>query len=218
MECCEYYFDWQLGETGLVWVLSHQHPHVSMIAIQLDWLCAPIVSHYLDGVRSTKVLDIGRLRPIASAQLFVALLVTSGILFLSCGYLRILMLYLIFYTRQDPRSHRSAAKKFIVARLGDACCWPRAPLLLYNQFPGTGPIWRYFLRHLKNCNCNRVKTWRVHSNSQHCLASSQHLLKLHTNFPLQRRCADRSNVETPYACPPHCPIAGSPHAGPNIQY
>jgi NAD(P)H-quinone oxidoreductase subunit 5 len=103
----------------------------SMIAI-IGLIVVRYSLNYLDG-DDRQGAFIGRLAAtIASVQLFV-LSGNLGILFLSWVLTSMSLHRLLIFYKERPGAIVAARKKFIVARLGDACLLA-VVLLLYNQF------------------------------------------------------------------------------------
>jgi NAD(P)H-quinone oxidoreductase subunit 5 len=103
----------------------------SMIAI-IGLIVVRYSLNYLDG-DDRQGAFIGRLAAtIASVQLFV-LSGNLGILFLSWVLTSMSLHRLLIFYKERPGAVVAARKKFIVARLGDACLLA-VVLLLYNQF------------------------------------------------------------------------------------
>jgi len=143
--CGFFVFNYGMLETALIgWGdigLSLRLDSVSVLMFTMIALIGFIVVryslNYLDG-DDRQGAFIGRLAAtIASVQLLV-LSGNLGILFLSWVLTSVSLHRLLVFYKERPGAIVSARKKFIVARLGDACLLA-AVILLYNQF-GTGNL------------------------------------------------------------------------------
>lgn len=107
-----------------------------MIAL-LGFVVLKFSMNYLDGDQRQGIF-LGRLSAtIASVQLLV-LSANLGLLFISWVLTSLCLHRLLVFYPERPRAVIAARKKFIMARLGDACLLG-AVILLYHQF-GTGDL------------------------------------------------------------------------------
>jgi NAD(P)H-quinone oxidoreductase subunit 5 len=133
-------FNYGMLETALIGVgglgISLRLDSISILMFSMIAIIGLIVVryslNYLDG-DDRQGAFIGRLAAtIASVQLFV-LSGNLGILFLSWVLTSMSLHRLLIFYKERPGAIVAARKKFIVARLGDACLLA-VVLLLYNQF------------------------------------------------------------------------------------
>jgi NAD(P)H-quinone oxidoreductase subunit 5 len=133
-------FNYGMLETALIGVgglgISLRLDSISILMFSMIAIIGLIVVryslNYLDG-DDRQGAFIGRLAAtIASVQLFV-LSGNLGILFLSWVLTSMSLHRLLIFYKERPGAVVAARKKFIVARLGDACLLA-VVLLLYNQF------------------------------------------------------------------------------------